>query len=459
VFYFDQIGEELYFRAIGPRIELALVLSGVYLIGLKLREGTRVAHGRTVPDDPVAAERQRQRRESDKAAGKAVGKYASHADLVDLLGEDNLAALSHGLPKIDAKVKADYIQRGQASEVAAQKLVVELTKVRERFYPDYDIADFRDGPKEYADEIQACVDRLFPAPSARALSDLVRKARRKLSMLMAGSASRADLQEMVDYVGYFTWFSDRFGFLDAPAPPKGPFFRMQEIKDYFRAFQTYLETIDSRKLSHDTVLSKHFNAMEQSADRQRDFEKFVESARRETNTPDFREWAGGERLTLAIVFTDIVGSTALGEELKDDRMNEVRQAHFAQSRQLIKKCDGREIKTIGDSFMAAFRSVERAVDYAEALQADPGDARVKIRAGIHIGPMNVEENDVFGGAVNFAARVKGAIKGAEIWLSDRAKMDLDSYGAIRHAQIKWERHDGVQMKGFNDVFTLWSISK
>jgi class 3 adenylate cyclase/GTPase SAR1 family protein len=200
-------------------------------------------------------------------------------------------------------------------------------------------------------------------------------------------------------------------------------------------------------------------AMEQSADRQRNFEMFVQSARGEMSTPSFTAWAGDERVTLAIVFTDVVGSTALGEELKDERMNEVRRAHFEQSRKLIDRYKGREIKTIGDSFMAAFRSVEKALDYAMALRADPGHEKVQIRAGVHIGPMQVEEDDVFGGTVNFAARVVGAITGAEIWLSDQAKDDLDEGGAKQHAQLKWERHDGVSMKGFKGIFTLWSLTK
>jgi class 3 adenylate cyclase/GTPase SAR1 family protein len=200
-------------------------------------------------------------------------------------------------------------------------------------------------------------------------------------------------------------------------------------------------------------------AMEESADRQRALETFIQSARGETSTPDFTAWAGDDRVMLAIVFTDVVGSTSLGEELKDDRMNQVRRAHFAQSRKLIGQYNGREVKTIGDSFMAAFRSVEKALDYAKALQADPGDAQIQIRAGIHVGPMTVEENDVFGGAVNFAARVVSAIKEAEILLSDRAKEDFDRAGAERHAKLQWERHDGQQMKGFSGTFTLWSLRR
>ena len=109
--------------------------------------------------------------------------------------------------------------------------------------------------------------------------------------------------------------------------------------------------------------------------------------------------------------------------------------------------------------MAAFRSVDKALNYAVALQTDTGHEQVEIRAGIHIGSMQVEENDVFGGTVNFAARVVGAIKGAEIWLSDRANEDLVKTGGKQHSHLNWERHDGVQMKGFPGVFTLWSLRK
>ena len=198
-------------------------------------------------------------------------------------------------------------------------------------------------------------------------------------------------------------------------------------------------------------------AMDKSADRQRDFDAFVMSAKGETSTKSFQEWAGGERVMLAIVFTDVVGSTALGEEIRDEAMNEVRRAHFAQSQKLIGQYKGREIKTIGDSFMAAFRSADAALDYARTLQANTGHPQVHIRAGIHIGSMQVEEGDVFGGTVNFASRVVGAIQGAEIWLSDRAKEDIDELGAKQHKHLKWGRHEGVAMKGFPGRFTLWSL--
>jgi class 3 adenylate cyclase len=197
--------------------------------------------------------------------------------------------------------------------------------------------------------------------------------------------------------------------------------------------------------------------MEKSADRQRDFDAFVMSAKGETSTKSFQEWAGGDRVTLAIVFTDVVGSTALGEELRDESMNDVRRRHFTQSRKWIEKFKGREIKTIGDSFMVAFKSVDLALDYARSLHAATGDPQVQIRAGIHIGSMQVEENDVFGGTVNFAARVVGAIAGAEIWLSDKAKDEIKQLGSGRHRGLEWTRHLDQKMKGFPGAFTLWSL--
>jgi class 3 adenylate cyclase len=115
---------------------------------------------------------------------------------------------------------------------------------------------------------------------------------------------------------------------------------------------------------------------------------------RDGGTQSLIEWAGGPRATLAIVFTDIVGSTALGVALGDAGMAEVRRAHFAQSTLLATRHRGREIKTIGDSVMAVFRSVEAALAYADDLHLDPGHSELcmhGVRAGIHIGSVDVAE--------------------------------------------------------------------
>jgi DNA-binding response OmpR family regulator len=198
------------------------------------------------------------------------------------------------------------------------------------------------------------------------------------------------------------------------------------------------------------------NALVKLTRKHEEIEKFILSAQKEMETPSFRAWERSEYATLAIVFTDIVGFTRLCQELKDDGIKQVRQQHFSRSRELIKRYEGCEIKTMGDSFLAAFRSTRAAFRFAQELQKETGHPLVRIRAGIHIGPMHVEENDVFGGTVNFAGRIISSIKESEIRLSDEAKTDIERLGG-KFAQINWQKHDDVHFKGFPGTWTLWSV--
>lgn len=169
------------------------------------------------------------------------------------------------------------------------------------------------------------------------------------------------------------------------------------------------------------------------------------------------EWAGGKRAILAIAFTDIVDSTATGKGLGDEAMNLTWEAHFATSRALIADHAGHWIKNLGDGDLSVFRTVEEALDYALALQTDPGPTILRLRAGIHIGPIDVlPENDIRGEAVNFAARVGGANKGAEIWLSSQAIDHLITLKAERHVDLHWREHPGIELKGLG-AYTLWSL--
>ena len=169
------------------------------------------------------------------------------------------------------------------------------------------------------------------------------------------------------------------------------------------------------------------------------------------------EWAGGPRATLAVVFTDIVGSTSLGVQLKDESMEEIRDAHFSRGRDLLTQYAGREVKTVGDGIMALFRSVGDAFDFSLAIHLDPGRPELQVRAAIHIGEIDVREDDVFGTEVNFGARVGQKIEGAEIWLSDQAKLAIDRRGASHHRELLWDRHGHLELKGFPGSYTLWSL--
>lgn len=79
-----------------------------------------------------------------------------------------------------------------------------------------------------------------------------------------------------------------------------------------------------------------------------------------------QEWAGAgvSKMTIALVFTDIVGSTELLRKLGDDRWIEMLMEHFYRARAHIDVNYGHEIKLIGDSVMAAFRSADDALNFA-----------------------------------------------------------------------------------------------
>ncbi|MBV9825364.1 MAG: adenylate/guanylate cyclase domain-containing protein [Alphaproteobacteria bacterium] len=167
-----------------------------------------------------------------------------------------------------------------------------------------------------------------------------------------------------------------------------------------------------------------------------------------------RAWAGGDRVILAIVYTDMVGATRLGLARRDRRMLELKQRHFARSDGLIAANGGRRVKTMGDGVMAVFRSVDAAFDYACALHADPGSPDLEIRAGIHTGPVEItEDNDIHGRNADYGGRVIHAIPGPEIWLSDRAKEDLETAGRHDEALAAY-RADIHQLKDFPNA-TLW----
>lgn len=170
-----------------------------------------------------------------------------------------------------------------------------------------------------------------------------------------------------------------------------------------------------------------------------------------------RQWAGASKATLAIVFTDIVSSAALGNKLGNRAMDELRRVHFRCAAELVDRYGGRVVKTIGDSVMAAFHAASDALDFASAVNCDPGDDRIQVRAGLHVGPVTVEENDVYGATVNYAARVVAAPQAAEIWLSNEAKSHVDQEGAPHQATLRWLNHAGLEIKGFPGKHILWSL--
>jgi class 3 adenylate cyclase/GTPase SAR1 family protein len=216
-------------------------------------------------------------------------------------------------------------------------------------------------------------------------------------------------------------------------------------------------TLTERKEPPVVATRSSVSEMDRTADAHRDLEAGLVSASGEMGTKQFRDWAGAEQTMLALVFTDIVESTALSNELGNEAMNEARRAHFERGGKWLQKHGGYEIKTVGDSLMVAFRTAVQALNFALAFSGDTGHERLRIRIGLHVGLVHIEKGDAYGAMVNYTARVQSQAQQPEIWLSDRAKEDLDQVKAKAHRRLRWTEHPGCVLKGFPGTHRLWSV--
>jgi adenylate cyclase len=127
-----------------------------------------------------------------------------------------------------------------------------------------------------------------------------------------------------------------------------------------------------------------------------------------------------EQGTLSIMFADIAGSTRLYERLGDARARQITSQCIALMTRVTQGHQGTVIKTIGDEVMSTYPSAdaaaEAAVEMQEAVQSEAPSwgTPLTIRIGFHYGPVILEGGDVFGDAVNLAARMAAQAKGDQI---------------------------------------------
>ena len=123
--------------------------------------------------------------------------------------------------------------------------------------------------------------------------------------------------------------------------------------------------------------------------------------------------AASQRRLAAIMFTDMVGYTALAQADEAVAL-EVLQRHNRLLRPIFTKFRGREVKTVGDAFLIEFESALDAAQCAIEIQrvlheynlASTDQWRVRIRIGIHVGDVVQSGGDVLGDAVNVASRIQ-----------------------------------------------------
>jgi class 3 adenylate cyclase len=128
-----------------------------------------------------------------------------------------------------------------------------------------------------------------------------------------------------------------------------------------------------------------------------------------------------ERALATVLFTDIVGSTEKAAALGDRGWRALIERHDAIVRRQLRIHRGREVKTLGDGFLATFDGPARAIRCAAAVREELAAIDLEIRVGIHTGEVELVGDDVSGMAVNIGARIGALADAGELLVSSTVR--------------------------------------
>ncbi|MEE8347362.1 MAG: adenylate/guanylate cyclase domain-containing protein [Dehalococcoidia bacterium] len=155
-----------------------------------------------------------------------------------------------------------------------------------------------------------------------------------------------------------------------------------------------------------------------------------------------------------ILFADIVESTSLTEELGDAAFREKARELDTSLRAVIGECQGTPVegKLVGDGVLAVFTSARQAIDCALRCDAAGEPLGLQLHLGIHAGDVIREGNNIYGGAVNIAARIATASAPGEVLVSDTVR------GLARtSAGVAFDDRGEHSLKGVADPQRLFAV--
>ncbi len=124
-----------------------------------------------------------------------------------------------------------------------------------------------------------------------------------------------------------------------------------------------------------------------------------------------------DRVLATVLFTDIVGSTEQAVQLGDRRWRELLERHDQIVRRQVGRFRGRFVKSTGDGVLATFDAPARAIRCAQAIREGARQLGLEVRAGLHVGEVELLEDDIGGIAVHIAARIAAATPGGGVYVS------------------------------------------
>lgn len=164
-----------------------------------------------------------------------------------------------------------------------------------------------------------------------------------------------------------------------------------------------------------------------------------------------RRGPNAERVLATVLFTDIVGSTEMVARLGERRWHELLDRHDDVARHHVARFRGRVVKTTGDGIVATFDGPARGVLCAAAIRDALLELGIEMRAGLHIGDVEVRGDDIAGMTVHTAARIE-ALAGASEILVSRTIVDL-----IVGSGIELDDRGEHQLKGVPQSMTVFAV--
>jgi class 3 adenylate cyclase/pimeloyl-ACP methyl ester carboxylesterase len=165
---------------------------------------------------------------------------------------------------------------------------------------------------------------------------------------------------------------------------------------------------------------------------------------------------GGElqRALLTVMFTDIVDATARAAEIGDGRWRDLLAHHDEQVREELARYGGKEVKTVGDGFLATFDGPPtRALRSALAITSEARELGIEVRIGIHTGECELIGDDVGGMAVHIAARVNGLAGPGEVLVSGTV------FGTVVGGPFTFEDRGFHELKGVPGRWPLFALGE
>ena len=159
-----------------------------------------------------------------------------------------------------------------------------------------------------------------------------------------------------------------------------------------------------------------------------------------------------DRVLTTVLFTDIVDSTRRAAELGDRRWRSIVESHDEVVRDQLERYRGREVKTMGDGFLATFDGPARGVRCARGIAHELSALGVDVRAGLHTGECEVMGDDIGGMAVNIGARVGALAQGGEVLVSSTVK-DL-----VAGSGIDFQDRGLHDLKGVPEKWHLFAVA-